>query len=78
MKSIKKLDTEVLKTMVSAHSAYYGRALTQEELDDCKRTISLLQAEIENRKNALDVAKAESDNTGNNEENETNDNLPLD
>ncbi len=53
MQDFKTLETAVLITMVNAHSSYYGRKLTEEELSDCKFTINELQGEIESRKKRI-------------------------
>jgi hypothetical protein len=44
------MKTSFLETMIKAHSADYGRALTADEEIDEKETIALLQAEIKSRK----------------------------
>jgi hypothetical protein len=49
MIQFKKFSTSVLISMVRAHSAYYGRELNPDELNDCKINIDMLQAEIDSR-----------------------------
>jgi hypoxanthine phosphoribosyltransferase len=46
MQDLKKIETVVLLTMMAAHSSYYRRALTVDEVADCKTTIGLIQNEI--------------------------------
>jgi hypothetical protein len=53
MQNLKKIETSVLLTMITAHAAYYGRALTADETRDCNITISQIQKEIESRKENL-------------------------
>jgi hypothetical protein len=51
---LKKIETDVLLTMVAAHSSYYGKVLTVSEDDDCKTTIYLIQKEIASRKGSAE------------------------
>jgi hypothetical protein len=46
---LKKLETAVIRTMITAHAAYYGRALTESETADSKATIRQLLEEITSR-----------------------------
>jgi len=58
MSDLKRIETIVLFTMVAAHSSYYGRLLTEDEVADCKTTICLIQDEIASRltiKNEFEV-----------------------
>jgi hypothetical protein len=52
MQDLKKIETDVLLTMMAAHSSYYGRVLTADEAANCKTTIHLIQDEIASRKNS--------------------------
>jgi len=48
-KLIKNIDTAVIRTMIAAYSANYGRVRTAIELADSNATIRQLQAEIASR-----------------------------
>jgi len=52
MQDLKKIETDVLLTMVAAHSSFYGRVLTMNEAACCKTTIHLLQDEIASRRDS--------------------------
>lgn len=49
MTHLENFTTNVLISMVRAHSAYYGRELSPEELKESKLNIDMLQAEIDSR-----------------------------
>jgi hypothetical protein len=49
MPELKKLNTALLKAMITACSSDYGRVLTPEEIIDCAVTIKLLQRELDSR-----------------------------
>jgi hypothetical protein len=52
MEDLKNIETLVLLTMLAAHSAYYGRALSISESKECMTTISQLQTELALRREA--------------------------
>ena len=56
MTNLEGVDTEVLKTIFAAYTAYYGRELTEEESLECKKTIELIKLEIESRKEEIRLA----------------------
>lgn len=55
MQYLQNIQTSILKAMVSAHAAYYGRVLTGDETADCIESINLLKLEIEARKKYIPV-----------------------
>lgn len=46
MMQMEKIQTDVLRNMINACSAYYGRELTPGELIDCEITLGILRSEI--------------------------------
>lgn len=56
MQNFKTLETDVLTTMLIAHSAYPRRGMTKKELIACKLIVSKIQLEIQSRnKRVIDV-----------------------
>ena len=49
MPELKNIETTVLLTMLTAHTAGSGRSLSKKETMVCKRTLIRLQSEIELR-----------------------------
>ena len=47
---LKRIETYVLLSMISAQSAYYNRVITEGDLYASAKTISALQLEIDSRK----------------------------
>ena len=55
-KDLKKLGTNLLKSILNAYSADYGRLLTTNELAEREKTIAWIQVELMSRKKSgLDI-----------------------
>ena len=50
MNPYREMKTEVLRNILAAYTASYGRALSEEESLECKETIRLISLELECRK----------------------------
>ena len=51
MNPFKNMKTEVLRNILAAYTASYGRMLTEEEAYDYKETIKLITLELASREN---------------------------
>ena len=49
MNPYREMKTEVLRNILAAYTASYGRSLTEEESLECKETINLISMELEYR-----------------------------
>ena len=50
MNPYREMKTEVLRNILAAYTASYGRVLTEEESVECRETIKLITLELEHRK----------------------------
>ena len=50
MRPFENLKTEVIRNILSAYTASYGRFMTAEESNECQKTIELINMELEFRK----------------------------
>ena len=51
MNHFRKMKTEVLRNILAAYTASYGRMLTEAEAIECKETIDLISLELDRRIN---------------------------
>lgn len=51
MTNYKDVKTGVLRSIMAAYTASYGRELTEEEKTECQKTIQLIKMELDARKN---------------------------
>ena len=49
MRPFENTSTEVMKKLLAAYTASYGRMMTQEEAIDCEKTIGLINMELKLR-----------------------------